>query len=247
MNDDTPHEDQVDERSVSGLAETDPDGAPHLNLEVFRNTTLTEQVYANLRRGMLMGVWKPDQRMSARQLSRTMNVSPTPVREAMMRLVNEGALEMTATREFRTPKLSRDAYAEITRMRMALEPMAAELAAPIISEAEIATLIRANESLEQAVSAEKFDVALEFDTEFHLGLYAAARQPLLLSTINALLLRAGPTRTRLSGEYRKSRTGLGHHKNIITALRSRDGQAARDEIAADLQDGSRVILAVLDE
>ncbi|GAB5468152.1 MAG: GntR family transcriptional regulator [Rhodospirillales bacterium] len=215
--------------------------------ELPRSATLTQLVYDRLRRGLLVGFWAPGEKLSARQTAREMDVSLTPVREAMMRLANEGALELTRARVFQTPELSRSQYRELVRIRVALEPMAAELAAARMPVERIDEIEAMNERLAELIEAESYSEALEIDSEFHLKIYDQAGQPLLRAIIDSLLLRAGPTRTRLSPSYRKSLRGYEQHRRIIAALRARDGAAARAEIAADLSKGAEVILGILPE
>jgi DNA-binding GntR family transcriptional regulator len=212
---------------------------------VQRSATLADQVYAIIARGLLMGAWGPDERLSVPGLAQDLSVSITPVREAMTRLVNEGALRNVDGRGFRTVRLDREQYREIVRIRIALEPMTAGLAVARIGDAQIAALHNRNESLSNAIAREDFKAALEIDTDFHLALYEIAGQPLLTSMITSLLLRAGPTRTRLSGKYRKSRIGIAHHRDLLEALRARDADAASLAVAADLRDGSNAILSEL--
>ena len=218
-----------------------------MSVAVERGKTLTEQIYEKLQRGLLMGAFQPDLRLSTRKLSREMSVGLTPVREAMMRLVNEGALEMTDKRGFRTPLLNRAAYREIVGMRQALEPMAAGAAAKLITVKQINVIEKINENLRDAVNNDAFVKARELDTEFHLAIYQHAGQPLLAATIQSLLLRAGPTRTCLANDYRKTLTGYEHHRRIICALRDADASAAYEEVAQDIREGSAVILALLDD
>lgn len=226
---------------------TPPSGSELLigDESVRRSATLADQVYAIIARGLLMGAWGPDERISVPGLAQDLSVSVTPVREAMTRLVNEGALLIGDGRGFRTVRLFREQYREIVRIRIALEPVAAGLAAARITETEIAALHNRNESLSNAIDRGDFKAALEIDTGFHLALYEIADQPLLASMITSLLLRAGPTRTRLSGKYRKSRIGIAHHRSLLDALSARDADAASAAIAADLRDGSNAILSEL--
>lgn len=214
---------------------------------VQRGTTLGDQVYAIVSRGLLMGAWEPDVRLSPRNLARELAVSVTPAREALTRLANEGALTTTGGRGFRTVRLNRERYQEIVHIRMALEPKAAGLAAERITDEAVAGLRQQNDSLGHAIAQDKFAAALQIDTAFHLAIYELSAQPLLVSMINSLLLRAGPTRTRLSGSYRKSLVGFDHHRRILDALAARDAAAVAEEVASDLRDGSRAILAELDQ
>jgi GntR family colanic acid and biofilm gene transcriptional regulator len=214
---------------------------------VERVSTLTDKVYSRLRRGLLVGVWSPGQKVSARQLSRDLGVSLTPVREAMMRLASEGALDISETRTFSIPVLGREQYREIIQIRLALEPMAIEAATLRMTDEHVDDLTALNERLAAMIGEERFNEAHQLDSEFHLSIYGLAEQPVLLNIIDSLWLRAGPTRNLLSHTFRKRLTGYENHRRILTALRARDMGSVRDALIRDLSEGSAAILAVLEE
>lgn len=223
----------------------EPVGSFEFRDGVERGHTLADQVYRHVRRGLLLGGWVPGARLSMRQIAIELGISVTPVREALLRLISEGALEAVANGSIHAPVLRQGDYEEIVRIRSALEPMAGEIAAQMITPVEIDDLYTRNEWLKTILLEDKLKEALPVDTGFHLAIYRAARQPLLLSMIESLLTRAGPTRTRLPGIYRKSMVGYRHHRRILEALRAHDGTAVRQEIASDLADGSAELLRVL--
>ncbi len=212
-----------------------------------RGASLTDRVYERLRRGLIVGVWEPGDRLSARAIAREMSVSLTPVREAMLRLAKENALELSESRTFLAPKLNKAEYGELLRIRLALEPMAAGLAAERMRGDTLGAIEALNEKMAALLGADAFAEAFEADSEFHLAIYDAAAQPLLRSIIASLLLRAGPSRTRLSRDYRKALSGYNHHRRILAALRAGDAEAARAELAADITDGARLVMAALDD
>jgi len=212
-----------------------------------RSETLTGRVYERLCRGLIVGAWEPGDPLSARAIAREMSVSLTPVREAMLRLANEGALELTDTRTFRTPILSKTGYAELLRIRLALEPMAASIAAQKITREQLDRTEAANEKMAELLNADAFAEAFEADSEFHLSIYDAAEQPLLRSIIASLLLRAGPSRTRLSREYRKALMGYKHHLRILAALKAGDPEAAHAELASDITEGANLVIEKLQD
>lgn len=211
-----------------------------------RGASLTDRVYERLRRGLIVGVWEPGDRLSARAIAREMSVSLTPVREAMLRLAKENALELSESRTFLAPKLNKAEYGELLSIRLALEPMAAGIAAGRIETPALDTIEAINERMATLLRADAFAEAFEADSEFHLGIYDAAGQPLLRSIIASLLLRAGPSRTRLSRDYRKALMGYNHHRRILSALRAGDAEAAHAELAADITDGAKLVMATLD-
>lgn len=213
--------------------------------EIVRSTTLTEQVYNQLRRGLLVGVWKPGEKITARELSRRLGVSLTPAREAIIRLSNEGAIHVSETRTFSIPEMGRDRYRAITDIRLALEPMAAGLAATKAPPDLPEQLAARNEEMRSKIMAGAFDEALWLDSEFHLTMYDAADAPDLRRIIDSLWLQVGPVRNRLAFEYRRSLLGYRSHLHIIGRLRARDEEGARAALRKDLHDGAAVMLNVL--
>jgi GntR family colanic acid and biofilm gene transcriptional regulator len=214
---------------------------------VERSATLTEKVYTRLRRGLLVGVWNPGEKITARQLGRDLGVSLTPAREAIMRLVNEGALEVSANRTFSAVSLNLEQYSEIARIRVALEPIATEMATPLIPDAIIAHLADVNEQMMKMIGQDRFNDAMQLDSEFHLTIYDHANMQTLRAMIDSLWLRAGPTRNKLSYAYRKRLIGHTNHKHILRALQKRDAAAARDAMARDLTEGTQNIMDVMRE
>ena len=209
---------------------------------VDRAATLAEQVYDRLRHGLLVGLWEPGQKITARGVCKDLGVSLTPAREAMMQLGNEGALDVSATRTYSAASLTLDEYREIASIRLALEPMAVEAAVGRIAPERVVALEEINEGLALANSEERFRDALLLDSEFHLTIYRASEQPTLSGIIDRLWLRAGPTRNRLSHAYRKTLAGYDNHKALTDALRAGDAARARAAITRDLEEGTRRII-----
>ena len=94
-----------------------------------RSETLTAQVAEKLRAALIGGVFAPGDKITIRAVAKSLGVSLTPAREALSILAAEGALEFGANRTLMVPPLSVDRLAEITRIRIALEGLAAERAA----------------------------------------------------------------------------------------------------------------------
>lgn len=209
--------------------------------------TLSDTVYADLREALLTGVWQPGQRITARAVARHYAVSLSPARDAMTRLANEGGLHLSETRMYSVPLLSAADYLETTSIRLALEPMAAELAAGRLTAAERAGLARTNAAMRACVEAERFQEGLILDSRFHLGIYRACGSALLQQMIGTLWLRIGPTRNRLSHTYRRGLSGYKLHLKILDALEARDGAAAARLIRRDLRGGAEQIALALAE
>jgi len=196
---------------------------------------LHQKAYQMLRRAVMSGRFRPGEKLSMRQIAKATNIGLTPVREALVRLIGEGALETTYQRSARIPVMSKARILEIMQLRMMLEGHAAERAAAQITAEEIEQLQII--SLEILAARQRQDVSLDILKiyEFHFALYRAARSRDLLMLIESLWLRTGPYLNLLFPDYTKHRYGEGRGR-IIAALSKRDGKSARKEVEIDIRD-----------
>jgi DNA-binding GntR family transcriptional regulator len=198
---------------------------------------LTARVYGDLREALMEGRLRPGQRLKIRDLAAAMGVSETPVREAVMQLVRERALRMEAAKAITVAGLALAQYLELRTVRLALEGMAAEAAAPRIRPEEIEALARAHEDLVRAEAVEDAPAAVGANWRFHRGLYRAAAMPELLAMIEGVWLRNGPMLNHLYPHAPPTYPGRHRHLDILDGLRTRDAAAVRHAVQADMIEG----------
>ncbi|PKP73272.1 MAG: GntR family transcriptional regulator [Alphaproteobacteria bacterium HGW-Alphaproteobacteria-6] len=208
--------------------------------------TLQDRVHAAIRADILAGRFRPGQRLKIRDLAASLDTSPMPVRAALQRLVAEGALEAEALRSVRVPALSRAGLENLLPVRLALEGLAAEAAGARIDAAGIATLTAGVARMDQALGAHDFAAYLTENSQFHLTLYRAAGNPVLLRMIEQLWLQAGPAFTWLVTSDDLSPRLNSFHRDCLAALADGDGRAARAAIEADLRYFGQHLLMLLD-
>jgi len=148
-----------------------------------RSETIGDRVYQELRRAVMVGRFKPDQKIKIRTLATGMGTSLTPVREALRRLVAEGAFVGEPNRSVRMPPLTVQRVRELQDLRIVIEGYAARRAAEAIDPPAIERLRQLH--LEILVARDNRDVQLDIAKlrEFHFTLYAASKMPSLLSII----------------------------------------------------------------
>ena len=207
---------------------------------------LAARAYEELRRALFEGRLRPGQRLKVRALSAAMQVSETPVREAMMQLVRDRVLRQEAARAITVAGLTLDQYLELQTIRMELEGLAAEGAALRIAPAAIEALAACHVALATAEAREDGAAANRANLEFHHGLYAAAGMPELLLIIEGLWLRCGPLHAYLYPDAPPSYPGRHRHLDILDALRAKDMVATRKAVEADLTEGGANLVALLD-
>lgn len=211
------------------------------------DTSLRSRVYDWLREGLTAGRFTPGEKLSFRFIAGTLGVSLTPVREAIRRLVAEGALEMRPSRSVRVPLMTRDKVLELRDIRLAVEGLAAEKAAAIATREQAMQLRRIATELLAARSRGDTSSDRAKIREFHFTLYAIARQPTLLRVIEGLWLQTGPYMNLLYPDFIASPRGPERRLRIIRALQAHDAAAARREIEGDIGDALSYVASLADE
>ena len=105
-----------------------------------RPGTLAEAAYERVAASLMEGGYVPGDSLATRTLAGQLGVSLTPAREAVLRLVSEGALELRNPRTIVVPTLSAQQFREIYCIRHALEPMAAKIAAHHLTDEDAKAL-----------------------------------------------------------------------------------------------------------
>jgi DNA-binding GntR family transcriptional regulator len=224
----------------------DPAGPPAFEPRRLQRATLNDEVYRELRRAIMAGSVQPGQAMTIRSLAASFGVSLMPVREALGRLVAEHVLELRPNRSVAVPVLHRARFREITRIRVALEGLAAEEGTAQIADGEIRRMTELNARMEDIAVAPTPE-ALEDNRRFHFALYRAAGMPTLMALIESLWLQIGPL---LSFHMRElalvPQPVLVHHRRALDGLARRDGDVVRAAIIADIEDAAENIATRLD-
>jgi DNA-binding GntR family transcriptional regulator len=205
------------------------------------HNNLGEVVYQNIAEALIKGALRPGARLKIRDLAQEMGTSVTPVRDAILRLVHEGALLLKSPRDIRVPVLHPDRYLEIRAIRLKLEGLAAERAAAMADAADIERLEMLISNNERALSARDFARATEINQVFHFELANVAAMPILRGILHNLWLQMGPVISAAYGEG--GRTMIEHHYDVLDAIRKHDAQAAKQAIREDILSGGDVILS----
>ncbi|MBD9483249.1 GntR family transcriptional regulator [Pseudomonas sp. PDM14] len=207
---------------------------------------LQEHLYQRIREALLAGRFQPGERLKIRDLASEWGTSPMPVRAALQRLVAEGALEGEQQRSVRVPVMTPERFRQIFQVRLTLEGLAVEQAAARIQPADIVVLRDCVAQMERAISARDVQGYLGANSLFHLTLYRAADNPVLLRMIESLWLQVGPFFNRLFSEDDLAQRLNDFHEDAFTALETGDGPAARKAMEQDLIYFADFLLSLLE-
>lgn len=207
--------------------------------------TQREWVYHRIRLDLTAGRYQPGEKLTIAQLTDSLGVSMTPVREALRRLAAERALEMNPNRSVAVPKLSLEEVLAVRKIREQLEGFTASLAARSISEAQLARLARIGRDLAAARARADARRIMRLNEAFHFTLYQAVGIRVLTDIIATLWLQSAPTlnvlfRPENIGRYPLAEQNR-HNQALLRALRARNGRAAARAVAAEIAVGSRLL------
>ena len=214
--------------------------------EPLDTASLSAQVYRRLRTLLMRAELKPEQRLKIRELALRMGTSETPVREAIMQLAQEGALEIKPRHFVRVRKATLAEYLEIRDIRLQLEPLAAERAMPRIGEAELAELTEAHRRLRHAEKTGDWPTAVQANFDFHFGLYWRSPMPTLIGVLESLWIRVGPLLSQLYPHAHPTYSERHQHENVLDAIRAGDAYNLREAIRQDLLEGGRNLVRHLE-
>lgn len=160
---------------------------------VQRAPPLAEQIYAALREQLRSGAFATGERLVDASLAKALNVSRTPVREALSRLVADGLLE-TGDGGFQVPVPTIAVMEEIFDVRGLIEPPAAARATLAMGKATYSSLDRALKTAREAERAHDEVKFLQANYAFRSAWIACVPNPRLRETILRFDDQAGQVR-----------------------------------------------------
>jgi DNA-binding GntR family transcriptional regulator len=208
--------------------------------------TLSDQAYRALREDITTGTLQPGQRLTERGLAEHLGVSPTPVREALQRLEHERLIERDAVRAIRVADPSVAKLRELSLIEVALQGVAARLAAERATAAEVAAIVAACDQAETLADGGDWDEArvrelLEVTRGFHRLIDEAAHTQTLIDMIATATAFDWAFRLKWAADSHQDaaslQRSLEQHRRVAAAIEARDAAAAEE--AMRLHTGSR--------
>lgn len=216
---------------------TKPEGVAAAEMPGFgpaRQVNLREIVYGQLKDAFMAGYFAPGDHLNLRELAHHFETSITPVREAVRRLVAEGALVDAPARALRVPPLRRARLIDLKRARIGIESMVTELA---VERAEQEDIDRLEAILDEAVArVPKSPVdELHSNRQFHFSLYRLGGSPTLFRVIESLWLQYGPFLNLIHHTIDPDIRGTQKdHRRILAAASEGDATAAKAALVEDI-------------
>jgi DNA-binding GntR family transcriptional regulator len=190
--------------------------------------TLSERVYQALKRDLIRGVYSAGEALSEKALTKRYRGSRTPVREAAVRLQQEGLLRIVPNRGYFASPVTISWLNQIYEYRAAVESAGAELAARKGNDEgllqQLAKVVRTVYDFGDRASYERF---IEEDTAFHIGIARLTRNPLLVQTVQEMRCQMERVMYAAIDIGYFGEAPIREHSEILEAIRQHDPDRAR--------------------
>ncbi|MGI5127783.1 GntR family transcriptional regulator [Pseudonocardia sp. CA-107938] len=222
--------------------------------------TLADRAYRSIRDAVATGELRPGQKVTERGLAERLSVSPTPVREAVRRLEQDGLLERTGPRTVQVSAVGDAAIHDLAEVEVALRGMVARFAArhaspeqldlldAVLDDADdLLILVKQRQQAGQDV-ARHVERLLDAMQRFNEVVEACAHNPVLVRLLDQTRVFSWPERRarlieRIAENDKFGLERYGSHRALVRALRAGDPVAAEALVLEDARGGLGDLLA----
>jgi len=193
------------------------------------NVSFRDQAYAALKQAITEAdiySHPHELRLDERQLSKSLGVSRTPIREAMTLLEQEGFLRTVPRRGIFIVRKTKRQIIEMIEMWAAIESMAARLATVNASDQEIGALRTMFDEFRNSTPAEHIEEYSDANIAFHQAIIRLSGSHLMGKTIDNLFVHVRAIRRMTISQSDRAERSIADHMRIIEALERRDTELA---------------------
>ena len=197
-----------------------------------------EKAYEVLKQRVVGGIYAPGAQLKEEHLARELDISRTPIRVALKRLVDDGLALADPNRGVRVAEWTEADIEETYALRGLLEGHAAELATRRGGVALADRLDALNEQMDQAIAqggsalAERLQV---INAHFHRAVLEASGSPRLRAMLAGLIDMPIVIRSHFISTLQDNVQSLQHHRDLAAAVRAGDAELARQAMQLHLR------------
>ena len=207
--------------------------------------SLHEQVANKLRQMLVESRIAPGAKLNERELCEVLEVSRTPLREAIKMLAAEGLVELLPNRGAIAVELTEADVLDTFEVMAGLEAMSGELDAERITDAELAEIRAMHFEMMAAHTRRDLSAYYRINASIHRAINTAAKNPVLTITYNQVNARLQALRFRSNQDEDKWKRAVKEHEQMVAALAARDGAAMRRILVTHLHNKRDVVVEQL--
>jgi DNA-binding GntR family transcriptional regulator len=208
---------------------------------------LGQHVFEHLREAIVRGEMAPGDRLVEARLAEALDISRTPVREAMHKLEREGFLHKLPKGGFAVATLTREEIEETFGIRCVLESYAARLATVNSREEDLLPLEEKIQEFQQCLDNGLLEDLPRINTQFHNLFYSLSKSPRLIKMINDLKDQIHRFRKILLKMETWAETSNRDHRKMLEAIRKRDLNQVEQVVKEHIARGQQIVLRAAEE
>ncbi len=208
---------------------------------------ISNVIYAQLKTRILSLKYQPGTLLTERALAEDLEVSRTPVREAIQRLAQEGWLRINARRNIQVREVTISDFGEVFQARRMIEPAAIDLAFSLGIAASLPWKLDEAMAVMGASRGDLYSF-ITADQAFHAVFFDAlhnTRLSRMWKTLSEDVVWLGIL--AMGHDERRYDTVTGEHERIVEAVRRRLRRGSREAMTAHLDDTERRLMARVTE
>lgn len=206
---------------------------------------LHQQVAQRLRQRIVEGQLAPGAKLGERELSEQLQVSRTPLREAIRMLAAEGLVELLPNRGAVVLQLSERDVSDTFEVIAGLEGQSGELAAARIDAAQLAEIRALHYEMLAAYTRRDLSTYYRLNALIHNAINAAAGNAVLTQTYRQVNARLQALRFRSNFDERKWGLAVQEHEQMIELLAARDAAGLRALLARHVLNKRDAVLELM--
>ena len=180
------------------------------------------KAYENIKNKIIYFELKSGDKIFESEIAKSLKISRTPVREALLMLEHEGLVRCDDSLGFIIRKLSTKEVREYFSIRNVIELFAVPLIIKRISHSEIRQLEQNVKEAEASVERKDFQNIIKCETEFHDILYESTKSEVFFQTISGLIDKFQWLRAIALNAQGGARQSIDDHKKMLKALEKKD-------------------------
>tara|TARA_B110000914_G_C15423494_1_gene427733 strand:+ start:247 stop:924 length:678 start_codon:yes stop_codon:yes gene_type:complete len=208
------------------------------------DTSIKDWVYFSLSELLLNGEFTPGMIITLRGIADVFEVSPMPVREAVQRLVSDGALEFTETRRICVAEINKDKFDELFHARVSLEPKIAVSALPAITDKTLRLITEVDKRLMKSINEGNVEEYVKCNRQFHFLIYNCSSSVVLLPIVNSLWLQFSPFMRVVVGRV-GTHVMRDYHESVIESIIEKDAEGLQKALYSNIFNRMTIVKNVI--
>lgn len=203
--------------------------------------SLRGKIYSTVRENILNGKYAQGESLIEKRLAEELNVSRTPIREAIRQLELEGLVESIPNKGATVKGISRKDVEDIYKIRMLLEGLAARWAIEKMDDEDIKKLEETYELMVFYTARGDVDAISEHNTAFHDIIYSATKSVVLKQILKDFQSYVKWVRYESLSSLGRKEAALREHHDILEAFKAKDQDAAERYLIEHVEKSSKIL------